>query len=238
MWYANTTHDGKWIFKQVDSAGTHIWSEFSSKHKSHFESKDSLHTTNQSRTNKLLRLFDGQHTFDGSEKREILARIGNRKIRGLYHSDFKFDHILCFSAETSKLLHTLRNCAATDAHGQAQVAKIHLLDVGDWNGHSDQEKCVNTMKEKLRQFAFNNLGWWKPSKSIKDGYSRTKQITIPEAGYYALIKDERKRLHDIRADTGCTFHISDTRPDDRRLISIVGKREKLDQAAARLAETW
>jgi hypothetical protein len=52
------------------------------------------------------------------------------------------------------------------------------------------------------------------------------------------IKDERKRLHDIRADTGCTFYISDTRPDDRRLVSIVGKREKLGQAAARVTETW
>lgn len=238
---ANCSESRKWIFKDVSSAGLFVSSDFSRSHSKLFP-KDSLFWPKQeARRNLALIAFDKNGTFEGSEKRTIMARVANRKIRGLKGDDFrKYNHIICFDDQTYALLISLRQEASNDAHGIVMSAKIHYLKIG-WDLHKYEQE-MQTAKSILRQWATENLGWKDPHKDIKSGLWRTKQIIIPEAGFQALLRDKEKRLARIKGDTGCHFHFSGEKDDGMRIVSIVGAtasmKDRLDVAAAKVLYTW
>ena len=235
---ANSSESRKWLFKDVSSAGLNVSSEFSRSHSNLFP-KDALFWPKQeARGNLALIAFDKNGTFDSSEKRTIMARVANRKIRGLRGEDFrKFDHVICFEEQTYGLLKVLKQAASNDAHGVAMPAKVHLLKIG-WDLHKSAQE-MQTAKSVLRQWAGPNLGWKDPHTDVKAGLWRTKQVIIQEAGFTALLRNKEKRLERIKADTGCHFHFSAERDDGMRVVSIVGDQDKgrLDAAAVKVLYT-
>jgi hypothetical protein len=243
-WLANTGKHRPWIFKDVSSAGAFITSEFSRKHSADFHKhsshfpKDahSLIAHNQDRTNLDLRAFNKQGTYDGSEKRTVMARVGNRKIRGIRAVDFQKDFILCFDEPMYELLKVMKQAATNDAHGHSQPAQIHLINIrSDLHKH-DYE--IRDAKAKLREWAAKNLGWTQPSEAISGGFWRTRQVVIPEAGYRALFREHEKRLTALKEESTCDFHFSGEWDDGWRLVSIVGRRDKIQETGTKVLESW
>jgi hypothetical protein len=234
---ANCSESRKWIFKDVSSAGLYVSSDFSRSHSKLFP-KDSLFWPKQeARSNLALIAFDKNGTFEGSEKRTIMARVANRKIRGLRGDDFKKNnHIICFDDQTYGMLKLLKQAASNDAHGISMPADIHLLKIG-WDLHKYEQE-MQTAKKILRIWAEKYLGWKDPHKDVQAGYWGTKQIMIPEAGFLALLREKEKRLARIKGATQCDFHFSGDRDDGMRIVSIVGGKDRLDVAATKVLFTW
>jgi hypothetical protein len=165
-----------------------------------------------------------------------MARVGNRRIRGLRASDFQKNFILCFDMETFELLKSLRQAAANDAKGRPQIAQIHCVAISS-DLHKD-EKEMKAAKNQLRGWATKYLGWKEPSVSAKAGFWRTKQVLIPDAGLHALLREKEKRLTALKKDSDCDYHFSSEMEEGMRLVSIVGKRDRLDEAATKILESW
>ena len=237
IWLADTRENRSWLFKDISSAGSFVSSEFSRRHSKLFpKGPSSLFVTKQDRSNPVLRTYDKQGTFEGAEKRAVMARVGNRRIRGLRGSDFQKNYIVCFDKQTFDLLKALRQAASNDANGAPQIAQIHLVEIG-----SDMHKVDHEMKmakERLRGWATKYLGWKEPSISAKGGFWRTKQILIPDAGLHALLRDKEKRLTVLKKESDCDYHFSSETEEGMRLVSIVGKKDRLDEAATKILESW
>lgn len=237
IWLADTREHRTWLFKDISSAGCFVFSDFSRKHSKLFAKRGSnLFVTKQKRDNLALKTYDKQGTFEGAEKRAVMARIGNRRIRGLRGSDFQKNFIVCFDMQTFELLKVLRQAAANDAKGQPQIAQIHLVAITS-DLHKD-EKEMKAAKTQLRGWATKYLGWKEPSVSAKGGFWRTKQILIPDAGLHALLREKEKRLTALKKESDCDYHFSSETEEGMRLVSIVGKRDRLDEAATRILESW
>jgi hypothetical protein len=190
----------------------------------------------QERNNLALRTYDKQGTFEGAEKRAVMARVGNRRIRGLRGSDFQKTFIICFDKATFDLLKTLRQAASNDANGAPQLAQIHLVEIG-----SDMHKVEREMKiakERLRGWATKYLGWQEPSVSAKGGFWRTKQVLILDAGLHSLLREKEKRLTALKNESDCDYRFSSGTEEGMRLVSIVGKKDRLDEAATKILESW
>ena len=180
-----------------------------------------------------LRAFAADRkSFEGAEKDDVLARIGNRRIRGLNAEDFRdVDFILCFEKETLALLKVLKTMAGADAHGAMMPAKIHYVDISHDLNKSDQ---LMAAKKELRLWATNNLGWRRPDDTHDKSVWNTKQVIIPEAGYRALLRSSEKRLESIKKVSGCDLHFSARMPGDTRMVSITGRKDKLHLAATKV----
>jgi hypothetical protein len=238
IWLANTSESRKWMFKDVSSAGLFIASDFSRNHFMIFpNSGKSLSYAKQDRNNLALSSFNRQGTFDGSEKRTIMARVGNRKIRGIQAGDFQKTFILCFDKPTYETLRLLRQAASKDdAKGITMPAEIHLLEIASDLHKNDSQ--LQAGKEMLRLWAMKSLGWKEPTAGFHSGFWDTKQIIIPEAGFVALLRDKERRLAKIKHDTICDFHFSSERQDGMRIVSIVGRKNHLENAASKVVYTW
>lgn len=165
-----------------------------------------------------------------------MARVGNRRIRGLRASDFQKNFIICFDKQTYELLTILRQAAANDANGEMQIAHIRLVEIGS-DLHKDGQE-MKVAKERLRDWATKNLGWKEPSVGAKGGFWRTKQILIPDAGLHALLRDKEKRLTALKKESDCDYRFSSETEEGMRLVSIVGKKDRLDEAATKILESW
>jgi hypothetical protein len=234
---ANTTISRTWLFKDITSAGALIASDFSRKHSIYF-TPNSLQVTHQSRSNASLRNFGNQGTYESMEKRTIMSRVGNRRIRGLRATDFaRYDYIICFDLSTFNLLGRLRRCAEHDGVQHTNVTKIQLVDFpGAFHEHADG---LNAAKAKLRDWAKSNLGFRRPERDIKGGPWRTRQVVITEAGDHALLRSGAKRLNALKAESGCDFRFGEVGDGSGGwVVSIVGKVEKVDNAAWKVLETW
>jgi hypothetical protein len=237
IWLADTREQRTWLFKDISSAGSFISSEFSRNHSKFFPKEaSSLSVTKQERQNLALRTYDKQGTFEGAEKRAVMARVGNRRIRGLRGSDFQKNFILCFDKPTIELLKVLRQAASNDANGQPQIAQIHLVEIGS-DLHKDNQE-MTAAKLQLRGWATKNLGWKEPSISAKGGFWRTKQVLIPDAGLHALLREKEKRLTALKKQSDCDYHFSSETEEGMRLVSIVGKKDRLEEAATKILESW
>lgn len=237
IWFANTSESRKWIFKDVSSAGVLIASEFSRDNFKLFPNNGkSLLYAKQDRNNLALSAFNRNGTFESPEKRDVMARVGNRKIRGIKAGDFQKSFILCFDMATYELMTMLRHAASNAAKGATMPAEIHLVEISP-----DLHKSNNEMqagKQMLRRWASKNLGFKEPVAGIDTGFWHTKQVLIPEAGFVALLRDRERRLVKIKLDTGCDFHFSSERQDGMRVVSIVGRKSSVELAAARVLYTW
>lgn len=237
IWLADTRENRSWLFKDVSSAGCFVSSEFSRKHSRLYPKEASnLFTTHQERNNLALRTYDKQGTFEGAEKRAVMARVGNRRIRGLKASDFQKNFIVCFDMATFELLKLLRQAASNDANGAPQIAQIHLVEIG--SDMHKVEKEMKAAKSTLRGWATKYLGWKEPSISAKGGFWRTKQILIPDAALHALLREKEKRLTTLKKESDCDYHFSSETEEGMRLVSIVGKKDRLDEAATKILESW
>jgi len=237
IWLADTRENRSWLFKDISSAGCFVSSDFSRKHSKLFpKGASSLFMTKQERNNLALSAYDKQGTFEGAEKRAVMARVGNRRIRGLRGSDFQKSFILCFDKATFELLKLLRQAASNDANGAPQIAQIHLVEIG--SDMHKAEKEMKAAKERLRGWATKYLGWKEPSISAKGGFWRTKQILIPDAGLHALLREKENRLTALKKESDCDYHFSSETEEGMRLVSIVGKKDRLDEAATKILESW
>jgi hypothetical protein len=237
LWLANTSESRRWIFKTISSCGLFISSDFSHKHSKLFpHSGHGLFKSKQERENLALSAFHKQGSFEGSEKRVVLARVGNRKIRGVRASDFANDYVICFDGQSYELLKNLRQAAENDAHGSHQRAEIHLVDIAHDLHKHDRE--MQAAKQMLRKWAMKNLGWLEPVRPMEMGFWGTRQVQIPEAGFVALLRDKERRLVDIKKVTGCDFHFSSESEEGLRIVSIVGNKDRLDLAATKVLYTW
>ena len=164
------------------------------------------------------------------EKDIVVARIANRQIRGLRVEDFKGkDYILCFDKDIYQLLKVLKAMASADAHGAEMPVKIHYIHIG-YELHKHQHELMAAKKE-LRSWATTNLGWRAPTLRHDMGIWNTKQIIIPEPGYIGLLRDNERRLDRIKTITGCDFHFSTGKSGNTRIVSITGRKDKLELAA-------
>lgn len=237
IWVANTSESRKWLFKSVSSAGLFLSSDFSSKHSKLFpHSGHAVFKSKQERQNLALAAFDRNGSFESSEKRVVMARVANRKMRGVRGSDFAVDYILCFDKQSYDLLRNLRQAAEDDAHGAHQRAEIHLVDVASDLHKHDHE--MQTAKQMLRKWAMKTLGWKEPIRPIDIGFWGTRQVIVPEAGFVALLRDKERRLLAIKQSTGCDFHFSSETEEGLRIVSIVGSKDRLDLAATKVLYTW
>ena len=237
IWLADTCEQRNWLFKDVTSAGSFVSSDFSRRHSKLFPNGASnLFVTKQERNNVVLRAYDKQGTFEGAEKRAVMARVGNRRIRGLRGSDFQKDFIVCFDMQTFDLLKALRQAATNDAKGHSQMAQIHLVPIGA-HLHNDRTE-MEVAKVQLRGWATKYLGWKEPSVSSMGGFWRTKQVLIPDAGYYALLRGNGRRLATLKKDSDCRYQFSSEMEEGMRLVSIVGKKDRLSEAATNILESW
>ena len=234
IWLANTTSSRNWVCKDISSMGLMDASPFSSKHADRFP-KNSLAYSNQSRSNAVLRAFAADRkSFAGAEKDEVLARVANRQMRGLRAEDFRErEFIVCFEKETHALLTVLRAMASADAHGADMPAKIHYISIGHDLTKHDQ---MRTAKKELRKWATLNLGWKTPEVSHDVGKWNTKQVVVPEACYYALLRDHERRLEKIKQLTGCDYHFSTPTSGSTRVVSITGRNDKLQLAAKKVRD--
>jgi hypothetical protein len=237
IWLANTSESRKWMFKDVSSAGLLIASEFSRNHFKLFPNNgNSQFYSKQDRNNLALSAFNRHGTFDGPEKRAVMARVGNRKIRGISAGDFLKTFILCFDKPTYETMRLLRQAASNDAKGMTMPAEIHLLEIA--SDLHKYDKNLQAGKEMLRKWAMKNLGWKEPVAGLHSGFWGTKQVMIPEAGFVALLRDKERRLAKIKNDTICDFHFSSEREDKMRIVSIVGRKDHLEIAATKVLYTW
>ena len=236
IWLADTRENRSWLFKDVASAGSFISSEFSRRHLKLFPKGVSLFVTKQERSNLALKTYDRQGTFEGAEKRAVMARVGNRRVRGLRASDFQKNFIICFDKQTLHLLKTLKQAASNDANGAPQTANIHLVEIGSGIHKVDHEMKI--AKERLRGWATKYLGWKQPSISARGGFWRTKQVLIPDAGLHALLREKERILTALKKESDCDYHFSSETEEGMRLVSIVGKKDRLDEATMKILESW
>jgi hypothetical protein len=237
IWFANTSQSRKWCFQDISSAGIFICSEFSRKHHTLFNhSGQGFSHTNQERSNLALSALNKQGSYDSPEKRTIMARVGNRKIRGIRASDFQKSHIICFDKPTYELIKTLRHAASNDAHGAAQLSKICLVEIS--SGFLEHDREMQAGKLMLQEWAMKYLNWKEPTSYMQVGYWGTKQVVVPEAGFVALRREGEKRLSDIKKATSCDFQFSAEMEDGLRVVSIVGRKDRLDLAATEVLHTW
>ena len=237
IWLADTTESRSWVYQESSSAGLMLESSFSSKHAHSFPHHDSLKPCVQpARTNWALRAFAADvKSFEGAEKNTVLARLGNRQIRGLRVEDFtEKDFILCFEKQNYEFLKVLRAKAAADVHKSDLPVRIHFVDIG-YNIHKSEHE-LKAAKGELRKWAAVNLDWRVPKVSHDLGMWNTKQLIIPEPCYIALLRADQKRLGRIKEMTGCSFHFSTKKSGNTRLVSIIGKKDRLELAATKVSD--
>lgn len=237
IWLANTSESRRWLFKDVSSAGLCVASEFTSKHHRLLPNNGkTLYYAKQDRTNLALSVFDRQGTFEGAEKRTIMARAANRKIRGIRASDFQMTFIICFDRSSYEIMKMLRQAASNDAYGKLMPAEIHLVEIASDLHRYNHE--LQAGKQMLRKWAAKTLGWKEPGLSLHSGFWGTSQVMVLEAGFEALLRDKEKRLAKIKYVTGCDVHFSSDREDGMRIVSIVGRKNQLELASMKVLSTW
>ncbi|KAH8683145.1 hypothetical protein BGZ60DRAFT_213099 [Tricladium varicosporioides] len=243
LWRANTTPTTPptWTFRSISTAGLHLTTDFTALHSTYFP-HHALHTTHQDRHNRSLRLLLHPDSFSSAESRMVLSRVGNRRMRGIHASDFMtYDFIVAFDQEDYELLKVLKGCAERDngwAPGSAR-AHVQLVEI-----HPELWKhpyLVPTAKDRLRHWASRNVGWSEPNKGFKEGLYRSRQVVINEAGYRALMRDGERRAGQIKAETGCEIYFGiegEMGDPGNRVISCVGKWNRVDGCVVRVLESW
>ena len=165
-----------------------------------------------------------------------MARVGNRRIRGLRASDFQRNYILCFDKQTYDLMKALKQAATNDAHGHLQPAQVYYVEIGSDVHRNSHE--MDVAKDNLRGWARKHLGWTRPIPGITEGFWRTEQVVVSEAGFHALMREKERRLTALKREFGCDFHFSSELEEGSRLVSIVGKWDKVYDAGQKVIDTW
>ena len=234
---ANAT--GQWLFKEADSAGLWVKSEFLEKNQDLIQ-----HPLEEPKKGppsfELAALIDQPH-FRAREKDDIVARLRDRSTRGITENHFKlFHYVLCFDASTEWTLHELKKRVQIAKPGITQKSQIIRLPGVEWSKTKDNDKTVTDLKKTVRNWLEDEMGWAKPSKypPMKSGPYRTKEIVIWERNIGAVMGVKGERIERIRENSNCQIRITDRRPHQGRLVSIVGKENDLPKAEAMLRECF
>ena len=188
----------------------------------------------------LAALIDQPH-FRSREKDDIIARLRDRSTQGITENHFiSFHYILCFDASTEWTLHELKKRVQISAPETVQESQIIRLPGVGWSKTRDNDETVSALKKAIRKWLQDELGWDKPANypPIRSGPYRTKEIIIWERNIGAVMGVKGERIERIRRDSNCQIRITDRRPHQGRLVSIVGKKEDLPKAEAMLRECW
>jgi len=244
LWSLNTTSHRSMLFHSVTSAGFRLSTDFTAKHALNFSGPLTPIASSAPRFNTPLHAFDDQKTFPSSEKRQILARVGNRNLRGLRKEDFlgEVDYMICFDREAERMLKVLRGCAirdsnATNLKAAISDSRIVCLDKsGAWN-KSDMSKSVYGIKNELRAWVASALGWRKPSVGFEEGMWRSRQLVVREPGYRALKGKDAAKLEVVKK-SGCTFWIEGYRGAEGRVVTVTGPKDKLGEAVRLVEGAW
>jgi hypothetical protein len=133
------------------------------------------------------------------------------------------------------LLKAPKQAAMNDVHGQVQAAQMHHVAIGS-DVHRNAHE-MNVAKESLREWVRTLLGWTRLIPGISDGFWRSIQVLVSEAGFHALLREREKRLMSLK-ESGCDFYFSGELEGGSRLASIVGKRDKVYYAGTKAVESW
>ncbi|KAH6684336.1 hypothetical protein B0J14DRAFT_9954 [Halenospora varia] len=172
----------------------------------------------------------------------VLARVGNRRMRGIHASDFmNYDFIVAFGKEDFEVLEVLKGCAEADNHWAPGSAHAHVQMVEIHPELWKHPSSIPVAKDRLRYWASCNVGWIEPSRGFKEGMYRCRQVVINEAGYRAMMRDGEKRVSEIKSETGCEMHFGmegETGEAGCRIVSCVGRWDRVDGCAVKVLESW
>lgn len=218
-WFTNTTEARRVIFEDCETAGTYIYTNFANRHCrevgiAKLEHPD-FHRSNET----LKALGDHCSIDDSTEKREILAWVAHRQIRGIEPDDFHRRHILCFDLDTKVVLELYKQRAWQESGDVYPKDNIHLIDM-QWNPHQPQDSAQR-LEKVIREWAENHLNFkYNREEKIFLGYWRTTRFTIPETQAHILEMNYQRVKKDIEHRTGTEIACSSKRPGHRRLITI------------------
>jgi hypothetical protein len=178
------------------------------------------------RTNESLKaLRDHSSTDDNTEKREILALVANRHIRGLAPEDFHRKHILCFDHATKVILEMYRQKARHETGDVFPTDNIDVLYV-NWDRHNLKsfiEQLENQVKAWAERHFFVK---YHGREKIFRGKWRTTRFMIHETQAQALEVDNQKLKRDIEYETGT--HIACSKKREQQALVTIYKENKDD----------
>ena len=237
-WTANT--NGQWLFKEADSAGCWVESEFTKTHKDQI--LQPLEVPKTDPENKGLKAIAARTHYGSREKDEILERLQKRTTRGIGDKYFQYwDYILCFDESTERLLYTLKACAAkTMSAGASQKADIVRLPGTQWRVCGKIEDTIELIKLAVKSWLRKDVGWMEPPRgqNIKRGLYRSREFVVWEKNIGAVLGKGGSKIEDIRTRSKCEIRITDARHLQGRLVSITGPQDALPKAEALIRECY
>ena len=244
-WFTNKTEARKAIFEHSETAGTYIYSHFANRHYREVGIAN-LKNPDFHRSNETLKgLRDHSSIDDSTEKREILAMVAHRKIRGIEPDDFHRKHIICFDHDTKIALEFYKNKAWQENGDMFPKDNIHLIDM-QWDPARPRDS-VHHLEKLVRNWAERHLNFkYHPEEKIFLGRWRTTRLSIPETQAHVLEMENQRVKRDIERRTGTHIICSDKRPGHLRLITIYRNNqenrklvhEALYMAAREVALAW
>lgn len=244
-WFTNKTEAHKAIFEHAETVGTHIYSHFGSKHYREVGilslKRPDLHRSNET----LNGLRDHSSIDDSTEKREILAMVAHRQIRGIEPNDFHHKHIICFDHDTKIVLEFYKNKAWQENGDLFPKDNIYLIDM-QWDPARPRD-TVQHLEKLVKEWAQTHLNFkYHPEEKIFLGRWRTTRLSIPETQAHVLEMEYQRVKKDIERRTGTEIICSEKRPGHLRLITICKNNqenrklvhEALYMAAREVALVW
>ena len=72
----------------------------------------------------------------------------------------------------------------------------------------------------------------------KEDSGGTEQVLMMDVGLHALFREKEKILTTLVQESNCDYSFSSEMEEGMRLVSIVGRRDTIDEAAKKSLESW
>ena len=252
IWTINTTDDRHVLFSASTSAGIRIEPRFTKRN----PTKEVPLISSKSFTpqNRDLRALDlvlrKSENYEAEETTYIMARAANRIIQGLEDTNFHYyKYILCFDLKVEKELNrlygVLQQAALDDSSGEKKppTAKIILLPTkyDEKNLTISAENLMNALEDWVQKnFQYKGKSWKVPGMPMMKGKWRTKQMLILTSQLEVLgrAQNGKSEWDKIEKETECNLIISWGRLYNTRLLTISGKKDKVENVVKRIEPFW
>ena len=247
-WVVNTSD--RLLFSHVSSAGTNIRTHFST---SIAKVPAWKQPDGEVQEEWLKEISDKRPYFwseDGPrEKETLLNHMRKWKRTGIRKIHFRcFSHILCFDQDTYNILTKMKALALSDIprldgelqwplpfKGLKTEPTIHLLGPQASFMNIPVAETVAGVRRHLKTFLSTQLDWVRTaSVGIADGPRRTQFLWVPASSVGRIIGKGGSGLKYLREHHECQviiypFH-GPEEVKDGKMISVVGKKDKLEVA--------
>ena len=226
VWTVNTS--GRWLFKRVVSAGTHISTECNKPQldKLQVTARTGGDTAEGAAIDAVVR----GTPHNSEEKTAIIARMRRHRKRGIDEWHFRhYEYMLCFDQPSFNILLALKEtCKKKHANNPAyaDLAKVRLLGelsirnpVGSVC-EEEVEKQVENVKMCIKGFLREEMHWTAPTQGIRDGPYRTVQIVLPTLKVMPMLGG---LLDEIQKKTGCRIWVTYYQTDEKKTSDCYGE---------------